>query len=158
MIKELKEHPRFFATKEGEIIGKRGKPLVGHIDRCGYREVLLSENGKTKNYFVHRLVAQAFIPNPDNLPCVNHRDGNKLNNSVDNLEWCTHRENTKHSFRIGLQKVVTNQHGTFRVLNDEDLRFIRDAKKLGYSTDAEIAEVIGCSRELVGRKRRELGI
>ena len=103
---------------------------------------------------MHRLVAQTFLLNPDNLPCVNHKDGNKLNNSVGNLEWCTRSENARHSFQMGLQKKVTNQYGTFRVLNGEDLQFIKDAKCLGYGTDAEVAEVIGCSREIVGRKRR----
>ena len=154
IIKEIRDHPRFFATEEGVIIGKRGKPLMGHVDRCGYKQILLSENGKTRNYLAHRLIAQTFIPNPDNLPFVNHKDGNKLNNAVSNLEWCTRSENAIHSFRTGLQNRVTNQYGTFRVLNDEDLQFIKEAKRLGYTTDAEVAEVIGCSREIVGRKRR----
>lgn len=154
----IPNHPGFVARRDGMIIGKRGYELIGHVDRCGYREVLFSENGKTKNYLVHRLIAETFIPNPDNLPFVNHIDGNKTNNRVENLEWCTRSENTKHSYKIGLQKTITNQHGNFRVLNEEDLNFIRDAKCLGYTTDEEVAEIIGCSRELVGRKRRKMGL
>jgi hypothetical protein len=66
---------------------------------------LLRKKGddKVKNLKIHRLVAEAFIPNPDNLPQVNHKDGNKLNNSVDNLEWCTCQYNIQHSFANGLQ-------------------------------------------------------
>lgn len=53
---------------------------------------------------IHRLVAQAFIPNPDDLPCVNHKDGNKLNNSVENLEGCSYSENRKHAYDNGLSQ------------------------------------------------------
>lgn len=152
----IPNHLAFRATRDGHIIGKRGKPMIGHIDRCGYREVLLSENGKTKNYLVHRLIAETFIANPENKPFVNHKDGNKQNNSIENLEWCTRSENAKHSYKNGLQNVVTNRYGTHKVLDDESLDIIRDARMLGYTTDKEVSQVIGCSRELVGRKRREM--
>lgn len=63
-----------------------------------YLTTILCKGGtERKTYYIHRLVAEAFIPNPNNLPEVNHKDGNKLNNSVDNLEWCTHLENMKHA-------------------------------------------------------------
>ena len=54
--------------------------------------------------YVHICVALAFIPNPNGLPCINHKDGNKANNRVDNLEWCSHAENMKHASRTGLCK------------------------------------------------------
>lgn len=61
-----------------------------------YYQTVLSKNGKAKTVTVHRLVAEAFIPNPDNLPQVNHIDHNPLNNKVDNLEWCTAKYNSNH--------------------------------------------------------------
>jgi len=67
-----------------------------------YARVTIRVDGKSKRFSVHRIVAEAFIDNPDNKPCVNHIDGNKLNNNSDNLEWCTHKENTKHAFDTGL--------------------------------------------------------
>lgn len=70
------------------------------VDRNGYARVYLTKYGKTKSKLVHRLVAEAFIPNPDNLPEVNHKDENKLNNSVDNLEWCTHKYNSNYGTRV----------------------------------------------------------
>lgn len=63
------------------------------ISKNGYMRVILSDNGKNKTYFVHRLVAAAFIPNPDNKPCIDHIDGDKSNNRADNLRWVTTKEN-----------------------------------------------------------------
>ena len=70
--------------------------------------VCISLNGKY--YTVHRLVAQTFLLNPDNKPCVNHIDGNKHNNNVSNLEWCTYLENNQHAYRTGLNKGTRGIH------------------------------------------------
>lgn len=154
----IPNHFGFMATRDGEIIGKRGKPLKGHIDRCGYREVLLSENGKSKSFLVHRLILMTFCPRSDaDQFDVNHRNGNKLDNSLENLEWCTRSENVKHSYKNGLQSKATNLHGTYRVLAEVDFDIIRDLHHRGY-LDREIAKEIGCSRGLVSKKIREWGI
>lgn len=70
--------------------------LMNFFYGCGYLKVVFSKNGIVKKYLVHRLVAQAFIPNPDNLPQVNHKDEDKTNNMVDNLEWCTAKYNINY--------------------------------------------------------------
>lgn len=80
--------------------------LKNKITKDGYYETALSKNNKQKWIRTHRLVAQAFIPNPDNKPQVNHIDGNKLNNNVDNLEWCTNQENINHAIRTGLENFI----------------------------------------------------
>jgi hypothetical protein len=105
----------------GVIIGKRGTVIKGMVDHCGYREV--SINGKFE--LVHRIVATCFIPNPDNLPCVNHKDGNKLNNDIDNLEWCTHSENTKHAYITGLEKKCLGENHHAHKLTKENVLFIK---------------------------------
>ena len=154
----IPDFPEYKVTKNGDVIGKRGKIIMGHVDRCGYKEVLLSYYPKQKSVLVHRLVLSTFNPveNMDKLD-VNHKDGNKLNNNLDNLEWCTRSANINHSYQNGLQKVVTNPHGTFNVLNQEQLNRIYELHSEGL-TDKEIANIIGCSRELVGRKIRKAGL
>lgn len=80
-----------------------------HIKNNGYQFVQLYKDNIMKNLHVHRLVAQAFIPNLENKTQINHIDGNKLNNSVNNLEWVTSNENNKHKWDTGLQKPSEKQ-------------------------------------------------
>lgn len=90
---------------------------------------------------IHRLVALAYIPNPDNLPEVNHRDGNKRNNDVSNLEWNTRQENAEHSVRTGLQKFKN------RRFTDEQVRFIREHD--GIVSRRELSERFGVSEKAI---------
>lgn len=79
----------------------KGKVLIQYErGKTGYMCVRLSKNNEITNYNVHRLVAEAFIPNPLNLPCVNHKDEDKTNNHVDNLEWCTYQYNNTYGTAI----------------------------------------------------------
>lgn len=77
-----------------------GKLLKCEQMQDGYQRIVLMKEAKKKRFMCHRLVALTFIPNPDNLPQVNHKDGVKNNNCVDNLEWCTQSENEQHSVKI----------------------------------------------------------
>lgn len=92
----------YFITKSGTIVsychGKR-KQLKPYINSSGYLMVSLSNR---KKLCIHKLLAVHFIPNPENKKQVNHKDGNKLNNTLDNLEWTTPSENMKHAFENGL--------------------------------------------------------
>lgn len=94
----------------GYVKGKKGI-LKPYINLRGYYSVCLVKHNKPKTYRLHRIVAQAFIPNPDNKPQVNHIDGDKSNNKAENLEWCTQSENMKHAFRIGLCNNKRNGQG-----------------------------------------------
>ena len=138
MEKDIPNHPGFKARTDGTIIGKRGRPMKGHVDSCGYREVLLSENGKTNNARVHRLMAETFIPNPYNLRDVNHKDGNKLNNDISNLEWVSHSSNVKHAYDNGLEKKVLGEDHHGSKLNDELVRYIRQTNKSNYRLAKEL--------------------
>lgn len=82
----------------------RGEPYIlkSQKDNKGYNRIRVTINGKKMSFKIHREVAKAFIPNPDNLPQVNHKDCNKDNNTVSNLEWVTNKENCHHAIRNGL--------------------------------------------------------
>ena len=100
----------------------RIKPFL--FKQSGYLQVLLPIDGKPKYFYVHRLVAQAFIPNPENKPFVNHLNGIKTDNRVENLEWTTPAENAQHSVKIGL----TPQGGASPTakLTDEQAAWVRN--------------------------------
>lgn len=87
-------------AKNGSVARKHGKVRKLSVIRKGYLCVRLCDGNKPRNYQVHRLVADAFIPNPDNLPCINHKDNNPQNNYVENLEWCTYEYNNHYGDRI----------------------------------------------------------
>lgn len=93
-------YTNYYITEDAKLFSskKQMKPYEG--DR--YQKCVLKINGKPTMKYIHRLVAEAFIPNPDNKPEVNHKDGNKLNNNVSNLEWVTLSENRLHAYKTGL--------------------------------------------------------
>lgn len=95
----IKPDSKYAVSNKGHIMNIRtGRILKTRINHNGYEYVQLSEKKEGKrNYFIHRLVAFAFINNPELKPYINHKDGNKLNNSVENLEWCTAKENDTHA-------------------------------------------------------------
>ena len=106
--------------------------IINHcINNKGYHMVHLNKNGSSKTYLVSRLVAQAFIPNPQNKEQVNHIDGNKKNNAVWNLEWATPQENTQHSIVTELRKTKTKDLTGERFGNLVVKRYLGDIRKAG---------------------------
>ena len=97
--------------KNNNIVIKKGKLLKQNLNIHNYLQVHLSKNNKSKMVTVHRLVAETFIPNIENKSQINHIDGNKQNNRVDNLEWCTAKENILHSWKTGLSKSYKHPKG-----------------------------------------------
>lgn len=108
---------RVKSTKDGHE-----RILKPFVDKDGYLNIAFSKNRHVKKFKIHRLVALAFIPNPNNKPQVNHVFGNKMDNYVDNLEWCTDVENNHHAITIGLRK---SHKGTGRKLTDEQVAWCR---------------------------------
>jgi len=91
---------------------KHPKELKHETTHDGYKRVVLCKNGRKQHFYVHRLVAMTFIPNSDQLPQVNHLDENPANNCVDNLEWCTGKENCNHG--LHRQRIVERQTNNSR--------------------------------------------
>lgn len=127
----------YIITEQGEVINKRnGRKVKPQPNGKGYLRVSIA--GKLQ--FVHRLVAEQYVPNPENKPQVNHKDGNKLNNSAENLEWVTNMENRKHAVKNLLH--LTGERCSWSKLTQKDVDFIRSDKTMNQK---ELAEKFGVS-------------
>lgn len=120
--KNIENYPNYQISNYGTVKNLHNKCLKPYKDIWGYLRVTLSNNGKVKHYKIHRLVAEAFIPNPNNLPQINHKDENRLNNCVDNLEWCTAKYNSNYG-NMGkkLSKKLTNRKDMSKSIDVYDL-------------------------------------
>ena len=113
-MKQIKDFDDYYVDEYGNIYSsKRGnlKKLSLILTHYGYHEVYLCGINRKFRAKVHRLVAEAFIDNQNDLPQVNHIDGNKLNNHVSNLEWCSQKENLKHARENGLNNSIPKPNG-----------------------------------------------
>lgn len=144
-MEQIPGFPGYSITESGEIFNSDGQECVPYIESNGYLRITL---GGTRKY-VHQLVAITYVPNPDNLPEVNHDDGDKMNNFYKNLEWMTHADNVKHGHRTGLTNNVGSNHGMAK-LTDEAVREIRIQLSTG-KTQREIAYDFGISQQLVSK-------
>ena len=107
----------------------------------GYSKIeLVNDSNQDKKVFVHRLVAINFIPNPSNKPQVNHIDGNKKNNRVENLEWCTQSENMKHAFKTGLSVSLKGEDAFNSKMTDDKVLLLREMYDSGEFLLRELAE------------------
>lgn len=116
-------HYDYVVSKTGEVFRKgKTKPLKPDTNKKGYQRVTLSHKGKTEKFLVHRLVAECYLPNPNNLPFVNHKDSNPTNNSVDNLEWCTQSENMMHCHIHGRCSNISASEAAQKVTRERMLK------------------------------------
>ena len=152
-MRDIKNYEGLYAvTPEGEVYGyKRRRFLKPQCEKNGYLRVNLYKDGKMKHYCVHRLVAEAYLPNTENLPQVNHKDENKANNCLQNLEWCDSKYNinygtgvTKRSNKL---KIPILQYS----LDGEFIREWPSATDVGRAVKGSIC---GC---LKGRHKTALG-
>lgn len=121
---------------------KTKKEKKCNLNTQGYLQTQLSKNNVRKNFRINRLVAITFIPNENNYTQVNHIDGNKLNNHVDNLEWCLPKENIRHA----IENKLRNMNGSLNPnskLSLEDVIFIKNSPL----NPTELAEMFGVSRQ-----------
>lgn len=127
------------------------KPMGRSLNKDGYYKVSL-RNGKThKTPTLHRLVAEAFIPNVDNKPVVNHINGIKTDNRIENLEWCTVKENVVHAVKIGLQTGVLGEANHNCKITEENVYKIKKEYVAEKKTYAELGIIYGISPSQIGR-------
>lgn len=117
----MKKHPIFdiYVTTTGEIYSSFGKKLKNRKDQYGYILCAVWQDGNTRTCRVHRLVAQTYLENPEAKREVNHKDGDKTNNCLSNLEWVTSLENKAHAWENKLYKDVLDQHHSAKLTNDQ---------------------------------------
>lgn len=129
-VKEIYNH--YILFEDGRVYSTlRGRFLTPYGHQSGYPTYVLSINGKRTNKHLHRLVAEAFIPNPDKLPQVNHKNGIKTDNSPENLEWCTNRDNALHAYQHGLMRFSSNTgHRYISQLTKRGRRVFQFTKRL----------------------------
>lgn len=144
--------PKYEVSTAGNVKSfmryREGRLLSPRPTRNGYLRVRLMIDGEQKMSYVHRLVALTFIPNPENKPCVNHKNGDKTDNRVENLEWCTRSENMRHAFATGLaaqgdacyNAKLTNEQVVYIRENPDDLTGTELAAQFGV-TQTSIYEI-----------------
>lgn len=122
-----------------------------------YAHVPLTKNAKVRTVSLHRIVAEAFIPNPENKPQVNHKDGNKRNNAVDNLEWATPEENMQHAFRTGLKDtkaaIAAHSRSVAQIVEGKIIKTfssVREAEKATGAANQNIIKVCQGTRRMAG--------
>ncbi|UPI12194.1 hypothetical protein [Bacillus phage SBSphiJ2] len=150
-LKHVVEHgDDYEVSNTGKIRNVRTKKVLAEdMNSNGYYRVYLYFNKKRKRYFVHRLVALAFINNPDQLTVVNHKNGNKLDNSAENLEWTTQSANIKHSYNNGLQRRPLGEIASKAKLTEKDVVDIRNLYAAGKHTQLELAKRFGVSEATI---------
>ena len=130
--------PCLGVTRDGKVMNMvSGKWLSICDNGRGYKQVFVCVKNKRHMRYVHRLVAECYIPNPNSLPEVNHLDGNKANNSVDNLEWCTRRDNAIHAIQTGLKPPNSEkQRAASSIIGKKTIRLAQEGWKKWAQTDA----------------------
>ena len=150
-IVEVKEG-NFIVYENGDIYNAKTNNKLKPIDNgVGYDRVgLYAGNNKHKLYYVHRLLAMAFIDNPDNKQFINHIDGKPKNNELNNLEWCTKSENGLHAFKLGLNRYNNcfGEKNGNSIINDKIAKEIKDSYKSG-ERQCNIARRLNISKTVV---------
>lgn len=146
-METLKINTAYKITPSGLIYNSKSIERKSSIDKKGYHHITLSNNGKRTTYLVHRLIAEQYLPNPFNLPQVNHIDGNKSNNDVSNLEWVSGSTNILHSFSLKLSSYKGDKNGRAK-LTEEDVIQIKQSLLQG-AKNKDIANKFGVSKSVV---------
>lgn len=147
--KEIKDFPDYEISNLGHVRNKKNNKIkLTPINSVGYKHVSLMKDGKQYVVKIHRLIAIAFIPNLENKSCINHIDGDKTNNSIDNLEWCTYSENNTHALNIGLRITPKGEESSVSKLRENDVMEILELLKTNM-VHRDIAKIYNISESTI---------
>ena len=118
----------YFVSEDGNVF-RNEKQLKPSKDNGGYLGVNVCKNGIVKRFMIHRMVGECYLDNVNNLPEINHEDGNKLNNTYSNLKWTTSSDNKKHAYNNGLMMAPKGEKSKVSKLKNEDVIYIREKYK-----------------------------
>ena len=145
--KTIKDFPGYYVSDKGRVLGISGRIMkpTAPGKNWKYYSVCLKRDGKDYRRTIHRLVAESFLPNPNNLPQVNHKDENKLNNIVENLEWCSARYNNNYgnNMRSGREKVSIARSKPVEMVMENGVKL--------FSSIREAARLTGLNRLCISR-------
>ena len=148
--RRIKGYENYLVSNQGRVFNFKFKKFLKPAkDRGGYLYVGLYKNGVRKHHKIHRLVANAFILNPENKRTVNHIDGVKTNNFVDNLEWNTQSENNQHAMDTGLKDAKGVNHGQAKLSEDQVLE-IRRLYKTGDYYQKDLGKMFDVHHSHIG--------
>lgn len=153
-MKYIENSKDFFVNEFGEVF-REGKKLTPHSGGVGdkyYKQRIYNLDGTVYRKNIHRLVAETWLPNPNNLPCVNHKNGDKRDNRVSNLEWCTFQHNNQHAFDIGLNGNVLEDHHQ-AILTNTEIHELCKLMQDGWR-NCELAEKYGISKHIPAQIRK----
>lgn len=146
--------------QQGSRFVSNYKIIGTKTNRLGYKEVALSKNGKTKTVLLHRLIAIHFVDNPNNYPCVNHKNGIKADNRIENLEWCTRAQNTKHAYDNNLGGFKTRADANLKAINKVS-RYVKiilvtpDGREIQFNNSIEAAKYLETTQDEITRAIRK---
>lgn len=149
--KTIKDYPNYQITLDGRVWSKKRNIYLKPLNNGnGYLCVCLCNNGERKRTYIHRLVAEAFISNTKNKPQVNHINGIKSHNMVNNLEWCNRSENQKHAYNTGLQKPIKGSNIGTSKLTEKQVSEIKMGLEKGYK-HKDLARLYDVNRTIITR-------
>lgn len=151
-MKDIKNFEGLYSiTENGEVWSYRSKKFLKQEQQNnGYKRVLLYVNGVGKHYLIHRLVAETYIPNPENKPCVNHIDENRENNYVSNLEWCSYKENNNYGTRTAKAAEAKSKAVKQLTLNGELIKIWKSAAEASKALNTQVYRAANGSRKTAG--------